>query len=108
MTTQAASKKPTRLFKGPLINDYDRRKFIWEVIKENLGEERANWYEEHKEEAGESLSSKVFEILNLMNGDRTIIDIRNTVSCEFDEISISYVLNFATDLEKLGLITFSS
>jgi len=101
---KASITKPKRLLKGPLINDYDRRRLIWEEIKENLGEERAKWYDEHKEEAGENLSSKVFEILNLMNGERTLLDIRNTVSCEFGETDISYILNFAIDLEKLGFI----
>ena len=98
---------PKRLIKGPLMNDRDRRNDIWEKIKEKLGENRAEWHEEHKKEAGENLSSKIFEILNLMDGERTILDIRNTISCELDETSTSYTLNFIKDLEKLGLITFN-
>jgi hypothetical protein len=105
--TRASFLKPRRLFKGPLLNDYDRRMLIWEDIKEKLGEERSSWYEENKAMVGESLNSKVFEFLNLMDGSRTLLGIRNIISCEFNETSVTYLLNFAEDLEKIGLITLS-
>jgi hypothetical protein len=100
----ASNMIPERLFKGPLVSDYDRQRFIWDEIREHVNEERAKWYDENKKEAGRYLSSKIFEIVNLMDGKRTISDIRNIVSCEYDETSITFMLRFMEDLEKLGLI----
>jgi hypothetical protein len=105
---RASFLKPKRLFKGPILHDYGRRMFIWEDIKEKLGDERSDWYEENKALAGGSLNSKVFEFLNLMDGSKTLLYIRNIISCEFNDTSITYLLRLAEDLEKLGLITLSN
>jgi hypothetical protein len=92
---KAASLKPKRLFKGPLTRSY---------LREKLDEKSFSWYEENREMAGESYRSKTSEIVNLMDGKRTLLDIRHIVSCEYDETDVEYVLHFAEDMEKLGLI----
>ncbi len=103
---RAAKVTPTRLFKGPLNQDYDRARYIWNQIEDAAGKDRAKWYEDNKKLAGGSKDSKVFEVCNLMDGKRTALDIRNMVSLEFDETDIEYLLNFLDDLEKLGLISY--
>lgn len=92
--------KPKRLFKGPLSNALEK-------IREELGEERARWYNEYLTGPMRRLGSNAFEIVNLMDGERNLIDIRHIVSLEFDEISIEFVHHYAEDLREMGLIIFS-
>ena len=87
--------KPKRLFKAPLPGNY---------LMENLDEKSFAWYETNRGKAGQSSSSKMYEIVNLMDGKRTLLDIRHIVSCEYDETDIEFVLHFAEDLKKLKLI----
>jgi aminopeptidase YwaD len=95
---KASSLKPKRLFKGPLP---------WGYLRERLDEENFSWYEKNKEKAGGSDRSKTAEIVNLMDGRRTVLNLRHIVSCEYDETDLEYVLHFVEDLEKLGLIEFN-
>ena len=92
---KASSLTPQRLFKGPLPGNF---------LREKLGEEDYMWYAENREKAGGAYGSKNYEIVNLMDGKRTLLDIRHIVSCEFDETDIEFVLHFAEDLEKIGLV----
>lgn len=92
---KASSLKPKRLFKGPLPYDY---------LREKLDEKSFSWYEKNREKAGGSSRSKTSEIINLMDGKRTLLDIRHIISCEYDETDVEYVLHLAEDLKKLGLI----
>jgi aminopeptidase-like protein len=94
---EASRISPKRIFKGPLP---------WNYMNENLDVESLTWYEKNQSKAGGSYGSKTYEIVNLMDGKRTLLDIRHIVSCEFDETDIEFVLHFARDLEKLGLISF--
>jgi hypothetical protein len=64
------------------------------------------WYETNRAEAGGNYGSKTYEIVNFMDGKRTLLDIRHIVSCEYDETGVEFVLHFAKDLEKIGLISF--
>jgi aminopeptidase-like protein len=102
---KAASIKPKRLFEGPLNSDYDRQRYIWDEIRERIGNERADWYEKHESLSGGSKESKVSEICNLMNGERTLLDIRHLVSLEYDETDIEFVLHLYEDLANLGLVS---
>lgn len=92
---KASSLRPKRLFKGPLPRN---------ILRDRIGEERFAWYSENRSKAGGFYDSKQFEIINLMNGERSILDIRNVISCEFDETDIEFVLRFAQDLQEIGLI----
>jgi len=94
---KASSLRPKRLFKGPLP---------WEHLREKLDEKSFSWYEKNRDMAGGSSRSKTPEIINLMDGKRTLLDIRHIVSCEYDETDVEYVLHYAEDLKKLGLIEF--
>lgn len=91
----ASSISPERLFKGPLPGGY---------LDENLSKEDSMWYQENREKAGGNFSSKTYEIVNLMDGKRNLLDIRHIVSCEYDETDVEFVLHFIEDLKKLGLV----
>lgn len=93
---KASSLKPKRLFKGPLPGNH---------LRENLDAKSFAWYERNREMTGRSSDSKMYEIVNLMDGKRTLLDIRHIVSCEYDETDIEFILHFAEDLKKLKLIT---
>jgi len=94
---EASRLRPKRLFKGPLP---------WDAVSEKLDAMSLDWYDRNRAKAGGSYESKTYEIVNLMNGKRTLMDIRHIISCEYDETDVEFVLHFAKDLEKIGLISF--
>ncbi len=88
---------PERHFKGPLSS---------RVIEEQLSEEYKKWYADNREKIGSDARSKQYEIVNLMDGKRSLLEIRDIVSCEFDETGIEYVFRFAQELNRIGLVLF--
>jgi len=92
---QAKAIVPKRAFKGTLS---------METFKELLGEEEYKWYEEIGEK-DKQFGRKRAEILNFMDGKRTLYEIVNAVSAEYTETSIEHALRFVKDLEKTKLIT---
>jgi len=98
--TEARSLVPSRLSDGPLSS-------ALENIREELGDERADWYCEYFGSPTPRLGGDAFEILNLVDGERSLLDIRDIVSFEFKETSVEYVLRFAEDLREMGLINYS-
>ncbi|MGD8539578.1 MAG: DUF4910 domain-containing protein [Candidatus Aminicenantes bacterium] len=94
---RASAITPVRLFKGPLPRN---------ILEERLNEDEMEWYEANREKAGENSGSKMYEIVNLMDGQRTVLDIRHTISCEFGETDVAYVIHFVQDLKKIGLVEF--
>jgi aminopeptidase YwaD len=94
---KATSLTPKKLFKGPLP---------WSYAEENLGPEDFEHYKKNVEKIGGMFDSSLFEIINLMDGKRTILDIRHIISCEFDETDIEFILHFVEDLKKMGLVEF--
>ncbi len=94
---EASRLRPKRLFKGPLH---------WNAMSEKLDAKSLGWYDKNRAKAGGSYGSKTYEIVNLMDGKRTLLDIRHIISCEYDETDVEFVLHFAKDLEKIGLISF--
>jgi hypothetical protein len=85
------------MFKGPLHRN---------AMREKLSAKSLEWYDKNRAKAGGSYGSKTYEIVNLMNGKRTLVDIRHIISCEFDETDVEFVLHYAKDLEKIGLVSF--
>ncbi len=94
---EASRLRPKRLFKGPLP---------WNAMNERLDAQSLAWYETNLAKAGGNYGSKTYEIVNLMDGKRTLLDIRHIVSCEYDETGVEFVLHYAKDLEKIGLVSF--
>lgn len=94
---KAASLTPKRLFKGPLP---------WSYAQENLSKEDFKRYQKYNEKEGRNFGSKIYEIINLMDGQRNLLAIRHIVSCEYDETDVEFVLHFVEDLKKMGLVEF--
>lgn len=88
---------PERRFKGPLPSS---------VTREKMSQEYKEWLAENEAKIGGYAGSKQYEIINLMDGQRSLLRIRDIVSCEFDETDIEFVFRFAQELEKLGLVSF--
>ena len=97
MFEKAASLKPKRLFKGPLP---------WNYARENLSPEDFKQYQKNNAREGRNFGSKVYEIMNLMDGQRNLLAIRHIISCEYNETEIEFVLHFVEDLKKMGLVEF--
>jgi len=83
-----------RLFKGSLSAD---------TFKKLLGEAEYKWYEEIMEK-DRDFETKAEEILNYMNGERTLHQIIMAVSSEYTEVKAEHALKFVRDLEKLKLV----
>ena len=96
---KAESLVPRCLSDGPLSS-------ALENIREELGDDRADWYSEYFGAPKTRLGGDAFEILNLVDGERTLLDIRDIVSFEFKETRIEYVLHFVEDLQEMGLIDY--
>ncbi|MCK4434482.1 DUF4910 domain-containing protein, partial [Candidatus Bathyarchaeota archaeon] len=87
---------PKRLFKGTLNSD---------SLKRELGEKEYEWYDEIIKK-DKDFRKKTYEILNFMNGKRTVYDIAKAVSAEYSQTSLEHVLKFMSDLEKVNLVSF--
>ncbi len=88
---------PERNFKAPLSS---------QVLEEQMSEEYKKWYTENQMKIGSQAGSKQYEIINLMDGKRSLLEIRDIVSCEFDETDFEYVFRFVQELNRIGLVSF--
>lgn len=88
---------PRRLFKGPLSTD---------VIRKGFAEKEYTWYEEMTKKDID-FEKKVTELLNFVDGKRTLSDIVKAVSTEYNEFKVEDALRFVRNLEKLKLISIS-
>ncbi len=95
---QAKTIIPTRQLKCTLDMD---------TFKQLIGEEAYKWYEETGEK-DTKFALKRFEILNFMNGKRTLYDIVKAVSAEYGETNMEQALRFVKDLEKTGFATLET
>ena len=87
---------PKRLFKGTLD-------FI--AVRKGLSEEEYEWYREIDEKDRE-FYRKAAEIMNFMDGKRSLHEILKAVSAEYGETDPENVLKFLRDLEKMSLVAF--
>jgi hypothetical protein len=88
---------PKRLFKGTLN---------FEVARKALGEKEFEWYREIDEKDRE-FSKKAAEILNFMDGKRSLYEILKAVSAEYTETNPEHALKLLRDLEKVKLVAFA-
>lgn len=95
--TEKKSKKiiPQRLFKGSLSMD---------TVKRALTEKEYEWYEE-KGKKDAAFGVKMAEVLNFMDGKRTLYEIIKAVSAEYTETKAEDVLKFLRDLERMRLVS---
>lgn len=88
---------PRRLFKGTL--DFG-------ILKKTLNEKEFGWYEEVREK-DKDFDKKAAEVLNFMNGKRSVSDIIKAVSAEYTRTDPQHVFRFLRDLEKAKLVQLS-
>lgn len=93
---KASSIMPQRLQRGPLPGNF---------LRQQLGD-AAEWYNKNRDKAGRSGGSKMFEILNLCDGTHSALFIRDSISLEFGEADIEFVLHLLADLEKVGVLKY--
>jgi hypothetical protein len=80
---QANQIVPTREFRGPLPSYY---------FSTRLGE-NFDWYRENEMAIGGNMGSKTYEIANLVDGNRSILE-------------IEFVVRFVEDMKRLGLFSY--
>jgi hypothetical protein len=85
---------PRRLFKGTLSFDF---------VRKGLGEEEFEWYRKVEEEDKE-FGKKMAEMLNFMDGERSMYEILKAVSAEYSETKPEHAVKVIRDLEKLKLV----
>ncbi|UCE96060.1 MAG: DUF4910 domain-containing protein [Candidatus Bathyarchaeota archaeon] len=94
---EAKSLIPRRRFKGT---------FNLEALKRALSGKEYEWYEKIGKK-DRDFRKKIYEILNFMNGKRTIYEITNAVSAEYGETNQEHVLKFVRDLEKTNFVSWA-
>jgi hypothetical protein len=83
---------PVRLTRGPL--DFG-------LPESRLSPEAAAWYRTE----GNALNGNVrFELVNFVDGQRTVSHIRNAVSAEYGPISEQIVIRYFDDLVRVGVL----
>ena len=92
--TQAKKTVPRRLFKGSLDSEF---------LSEAIGEKRHRWYDE-VEKRDPSFSKKMYEIVNLMDGDRDLCEITEVISAQYGPTDIADVQKFVADLKYAHLV----
>lgn len=83
---------PTRTTRGPIDGGY---------LTARLGPEELAWMEGEGSIIGRNLS---FELVNFINGKRTITEIRNALSAEFAPVETKIVAHYIENLAKAGLV----
>jgi len=86
---------PVRITRGPMVNG---------IPESKLPEQDENWYHS----AGRALRGNIrFEIVNFINGKRTILEIRNAVSAEYETIETDIVAHYIEDLVRTGVLKWN-
>lgn len=89
---------PKRRFKGTLP---------WSLLPDSLDEEGTKAYEKI-EETDYEFMSKTAEIVNFMDGRRTVYEITEALSAEYGPTNHAHVMRYLRDLEKMRLVSFVS
>ncbi len=85
---------PVRLFKGSLGH---------EAMPEVLGEKRCAWHDD-AEKRDPMFPKKMFEAVNLMDGERDLCEITEFVSSEYTPTDINDVIRYVSDLRAARLV----
>jgi hypothetical protein len=85
---------PKRLFKGTLNLD---------IMKDKVGEKELRWYHDLESKDPE-FHKKTIEVLNFMDGGRSVREIVTAVSAEYSPTKHEHILRFLRDLERSKLV----
>jgi hypothetical protein len=88
---------PKRLFRGTLDSSF---------LKKTLSDDELKWYEQAREKDLD-FDKKLAEVLNFMDGKRSIYEIVKAVSGEYSQTDPEHVVKFLQDVEKAKLIQLS-
>jgi hypothetical protein len=83
---------PTRTTRGPIDGGY---------LMARLSPEELTWMEGEGRVIRRNLS---FELVNFINGKRTITEIRNALSAEFTPVETRIVAHYIENLAQAGLV----
>ncbi len=86
---------PKRLFKGTIDPDY---------MSDELGDD-FQWHRD-VEKDDHDFSRKTYDMVNLIDGKRSLQEIMDIVSAEFGPTSHEHTLRFMSDLKKIGLVSY--
>jgi aminopeptidase YwaD len=86
---------PERLFRGPISQFYF----------EDLMGEGIEWYQEYSQ-GDRNWSNRRTEILNFMDGQRTLLDIYYAVSTEYGRSDPLFYIKLIEDLKKHGIVAY--
>jgi len=89
---------PKRLFKGTLG---------WSLLTDFLGEEGAEVYKKIEKTDSEFMS-RTSELINYIDGRRTVYQITEALSAEYGPTDHAHVLRYLRDLEKMKLVSIRS
>jgi len=95
---KAKSIVPRRLFKGTLSTT--------DVIRKEFAEKEYEWFEEMIKKDID-FEKKVKELLNFMDGKRTLSEIVKAVSTEYSDFKVEDALRFVRSMEMLKLVSIS-
>lgn len=87
---------PVRKFRGMLSSSF---------LQENLNAEQLSWYMQYAQKDSR-LQNKLFEIVNFINGRRSMLDIRNAISTEFGPTDLQLIKRYLSDLKELDLVSY--
>jgi hypothetical protein len=76
-----------------------------DVLRHPLGEKRYDWYR-HIDDSDFNTTNKLYELLNFMNGRRTLYEMVKSVSSEYTSLDMKTALRFVKDMEKCGFVKF--
>ena len=75
-----------------------------DTVRKALTEKEYEWYEE-KGKKDAAFGVKMAEVLNFMDGKRTLYEIVKAVSAEYTETKTENALKFLRDLERMRLVS---
>ena len=91
-TLESNARVPIRVTRGPLDFGLPERK---------LDSISAAWYNSKDFTLGGDMR---FELVNFIDGKRTVTEIRNALSAEFEPLSLPVVSRYIEDLVKVGVV----
>jgi len=77
----------------------------WSLLSESLDEKYMEAYDRIEEEDPEFMSKRT-ELVNLIDGRRTIHEITESLSAEYGPTQYAHVMRYLRDLEKIRLVSF--
>jgi hypothetical protein len=93
---EAMALVPRRRFKGTVDS---------ETMSEMLGEKRYRWYSD-VDDRDSNFFRKMYELVNLIDGRRTVYDMTRFVSAEYGQTDQKDVLRFFDDLKTMGFVKY--